>query len=1332
MTSKVMTFRFPQRLAETIVALAEKTGKGRTAIVVEALTQALDLPPAQVGAPDNALHQISDLADQVSTLSTQLAELRHQRLNPDSLRRIEALESAMVLFANGSNRNDSSDNGAIAALAVDHELSSAESGDRVSNPILGLSLSSRLNDLGSDALAQSSDQNRQLLAHIAHQSKVLDQILSASPDLFFVHDCYGRYTYVNPAGARAIGFERTDFLGQTIRDLGLPTDWIESFANQFDQVLTAGQPTSGELHIPSAIGTRNYDYVLSPVHGTHGTVNSVVCIARDITERKRANLSLRESELKYRNLFESANDSIFIVDAMTHRFLNVNWNAARRLGYTRQELLQRSIWEIDQSASAERNEALVRSLLTGGHHIFETTFLCRDGSEMPVEVSSWVIEYGDRLAFQSFARDISDRKRAEAEIHALNADLEQRVIERTAQLQNTNQELASEIIERQQAEQALSQAEAKYRSIFENAVIGIFQTTPDGRYISVNPTLARIYGYESPDDLIANLSDIGRQLYVDGGRRAKFVELMQGRETIQDFESQIYRKDDSIIWISEDVRAVRDLTGNVLFYEGTVIDITDRKLSEAALQQRQDQERLMQAIAQRIHRSLDLDEILTTSVTEIRQFLQVDRTLIYRLAPDYSGNVTVESVSQARFSILGQTIIDPCFGENYVTRYQRGRTAAIDDIYTGTIEPCYVNLLASMQVRANLVVPILQNGHLWGLLIAHHCQAPRQWTEHETKLLKQLAIQLGIAIQQAELYQQASTELNERRAIETSLRESEARYRSLIAAMAEGVVLHQADGQIVACNSSAERILGLSAEQITGRIPVAPQWQVVYEDGSPFPCDQHPAMVTLRTGEPQSNVVMGVYHANGALTWIQANSQPLVNEGDTQPYAAVVSFSDITARKRIEAELYEHEALLSAVVSDAPIILYALDRQGRFTLCDGKGLSALGMKSGELIGKSMFDLYSGYPDILDINCRVLGGEEGRWTAVMNDRTFEAIATPLRDETGQVTGLISIATDVTEREQAQAAIAKRECYLAELVEVQRRLLAFNVNFQAPYDEILSILGQVSGASRVYVFENELDETGQLLMRQQAEWCSEGAIALDSNQPRLQLFAYNDGFSRWEHLLSRGEIVAGLVANLPTSERQVLEPDGIISILVLPLIVNGRFFGFIGFDHCSDAHEWEASEIDLLRAAATAIVLWQERACIEADLQASEARYAQAISSGKTGIWDWNLDSNEIYLSPDLKAMLGFTDDELPNQMDSWMQQVHPDDVETVGIEAQAHLDGHKPFYELEHRMIHKDGSIRWFLARGVAVRDETGRPYCMMGSDTDITALKAAETEAETN
>ena len=140
---------------------------------------------------------------------------------------------------------------------------------------------------------------------------------------------------------------------------------------------------------------------------------------------------------------------------------------------------------------------------------------------------------------------------------------------------------------RRQSENALRETEEKYRTIFENAVDGIFQTTLDGHYLSANPALARIYGYESPEELIANLTNISKQLYVDPNRRTEFKQLIQKHGTVSDFESQIYGKNGKMIWISESARAVRDTQGTILYYEGAVQDITRRKQAEEELTQSQ-------------------------------------------------------------------------------------------------------------------------------------------------------------------------------------------------------------------------------------------------------------------------------------------------------------------------------------------------------------------------------------------------------------------------------------------------------------------------------------------------------------------------------------------------------------------------------------------------------------------------------------------------------------------------------------------------------------------------------------------------------------------------
>ena len=140
------------------------------------------------------------------------------------------------------------------------------------------------------------------------------------------------------------------------------------------------------------------------------------------------------------------------------------------------------------------------------------------------------------------------------------------------------------VTERKLSTQALQQAERSFRSIFENATEGIFQTSPDGRYLNVNPALAAIYGFSSGAELIASIGDIQHQIYTDPSRRAEFMRLMRETGVVTNFVSEIRRKDGDDIWISENARAAQDEAGNLLFYEGTVEDVTETKLNQEKLE----------------------------------------------------------------------------------------------------------------------------------------------------------------------------------------------------------------------------------------------------------------------------------------------------------------------------------------------------------------------------------------------------------------------------------------------------------------------------------------------------------------------------------------------------------------------------------------------------------------------------------------------------------------------------------------------------------------------------------------------------------------------------
>ncbi|MBF2073313.1 MAG: PAS domain S-box protein [Synechococcales cyanobacterium C42_A2020_086] len=152
--------------------------------------------------------------------------------------------------------------------------------------------------------------------------------------------------------------------------------------------------------------------------------------------------------------------------------------------------------------------------------------------------------------------------------------------------------MVRDITDRKQAEEALRIAEENYRSIFENALEGIFQSTPDGRFINVNPALARIYGYDSPEEMLESITDIGTQLYVDPEKRDEFRALLAAQDKAIDFEYRCYCKDGRIIWTQIDARVVRDNRGHVLYYEGIVQDITERKKREDELRRQLEELRI--------------------------------------------------------------------------------------------------------------------------------------------------------------------------------------------------------------------------------------------------------------------------------------------------------------------------------------------------------------------------------------------------------------------------------------------------------------------------------------------------------------------------------------------------------------------------------------------------------------------------------------------------------------------------------------------------------------------------------------------------------------------
>ncbi|KYC39854.1 hypothetical protein WA1_28200 [Scytonema hofmannii PCC 7110] len=346
--------------------------------------------------------------------------------------------------------------------------------------------------------------------------------------------------------------------------------------------------------------------------------------------------------------------------------------------------------------------------------------------------------------------------------------------------------IIQDITERKKSEEALRREKEYISHIVTAAPTLICGIAPDGTTTFVNPAVNEITGYTT-DELVGN--NWWNIFYPDG-------EYWQVEQLFRDFErKQVINYEMRLTTKHGQKRIVSwnsvnrwNDRGELLEVIGIGADVTQQRQSEIALYQQTQRERLIAEMAKHIRQSLDLAEILKTTVSEVQQFLQCDRVFIYRFDPDWSGTVVVESVAPGCNSVLGTVIKDSFFQEpSHRQTYEQGKIQAIADIHTSDLALCHITLLAQLQIRSNLVVSIvLENGgtgetpQLWGLLVANHCFEPRKWEPVEINLLKQLSTQVSIAIQQSELYQQVQTELIERKRTEKLLRSTQNQLQRLL------------------------------------------------------------------------------------------------------------------------------------------------------------------------------------------------------------------------------------------------------------------------------------------------------------------------------------------------------------------------------------------------------------------------------------------------------------------------------------------------------------------------------------------------------------------------
>ena len=280
-------------------------------------------------------------------------------------------------------------------------------------------------------------------------------------------------------------------------------------------------------------------------------------------------------------------------------------------------------------------------------------------------------------------------------------------------------------------------------------------------------------------------------------------------------------------------------------------------------------------------------------------------------------------------------------------------------------------------------------------------------------------------------------DITERVAADRLLRTSEEQYRSVVDALAEGITLQGADSSIYAVNAAAETILGLTADQMSGRTSLDPRWRSIHEDGTPFPGETHPSIVTLTTGEPQTGVVMGVHKPDDTLTWISINSRPLVRPGEANPNAVVTSFTDITATRAAQRALSEVESRFVAAfgaVPDALAIVAAVrDEAGAirdfaFVWVNEAFRARFTPNEADVTGRGLYELVPTTLVRRPLHVRVTEERVPERVRVqVGDRWFDNLMSPYED------GLAYVSRDITDRVEAERLLRESEAHYRALVD-----------------------------------------------------------------------------------------------------------------------------------------------------------------------------------------------------------------------------------------------------------------------------------------------------------
>ncbi|NUN69699.1 MAG: PAS domain S-box protein [Bacteroidetes bacterium] len=1009
----------------------------------------------------------------------------------------------------------------------------------------------------------------------------------------------------------------------------------------------------------------------NPVLDSDGHIRYIDGYVSDISLSKTALEGLQQSEQRFRVVWDSTNEAMRLTDA-DGTIVLVNEAYCTLVRLPREELIGAPISVVyPQERSAHVMERYRENFENRDVlEFFEQDITLKNGSVIFVQASNAFLHLtGEETLLLSVFRDITARVHAERDVML---------------------------------------SEQRYRSLIETSLDGFWAVSMDGRILEVNDAYCRMSGYSREQMLTKSVSDL------EVNERPE--DVLERIRTIQEkgklkFESHHRTRSGEVVLMEINTVYHREWDEILAFFN----NITSKRAAEQALIDRELQYR---TLISTMHQGMAFHEMLfdAAGVPVDYRFLDVNPSF-----ESLTGLTASEIIGRTVLEVLPQT--ERYWIETYGTVVNTG-------------VPCvYENYAEALGKYFEVIAYRPKPGHFATII----------------------------------------SDITDRKLSEEKVIANERRYRLLAENSTDVIWTMTFEGQFTYISPSVYQLRGYTPEEVMQQ-----SMEEVICPGS-IPVVMEGLKLRIRQARNNEPVPHEYYEVeqpcrNGATVWTEVVTH-IMRDEQGAPTGIIGVSRDITSRKRSE-DLLRARLLLSEYATTHTVkelLRKILDEAERITE------STIGFFHFVEDDQRTISLQTWSTNTLANMCQAEGDgkhypidKAGVWVECVHQRApvvhndFAHVANKkgmpaghapvlrellipiMRNE--KVVGIMGVGNkafnydqrdveiasqlatmswDILERRRAELSLQHQEQALAGLSTAAVQLLHMNErNSDETIDSALKELGTGLNADRVYIFQNIVDRNNVQYTSMVHEWSRDG-ISRELQNPKMQYLRFDLELPTMWQALSEGNSLNAFTYELTEQERTILEEQQIQSIILVPITIEERFWGFLGVDAVRAARRWSPDEESVIRVAAESFGIAIQRITAVAQLFEREQMLKFALEASGDGVWNYTIPTRELYISREAKLLAGYQDDEFPNLFEAWIDKIHPEDRASVQIDMDRHLRGEAPFFLNEHRLLCKDGTYRWMLDRGkVLTWNKDGTPFQIFGTYSDIHHRKETEEKVK--